>query len=223
MVERDDGTIRFTHPLLAAALYNNLGARRRRVHARIAEVVDDPIARARHLALAAEAPDSGVARLLDGAAALEAERGGSALAAELAEHAFLLTPPDERDERLRRALAAGRAELAAGEWTRARTIATDLLAEVEEGPIRAEALVLLSEFEHDDLAVPVLEEALRHAGSDVRLEARVRETVGRVRQAAAALEHWRSVHVVNAGVGFPKEVAMMGREIDAKPLVAFEL
>lgn len=50
----------------------------------------------------------------------------------------------------------------------------------------------------------------------VRLEARVRETVGRVRQAAAALEHWRSVHVVNAGVGFPKEVAMMGREIDAK-------
>ncbi len=173
VVERDDGTIRFTHPLLAAALYNNLGARRRRVHARIAEVVDDPIARARHLALAAEAPDSGVARLLDGAAALEAERGGSALAAELAEHAFLLTPPDERDERLRRALAAGRAELAAGEWTRARTIATDLLAEVEEGPIRAEALVLLSEFEHDDLAVPVLEEALRHAGSDVRLEARV--------------------------------------------------
>ena len=48
--------IRFSHPLLAAALYNNLGAERQRIHARIAEIVDDPIARARHLALSAECP-----------------------------------------------------------------------------------------------------------------------------------------------------------------------
>ena len=174
IVERHDGTIRFSHPLLAAALYNNLGAERHRIHARIAEIVDDPIARARHLALAAERPDTAVARLLDDAATLEAERGASALAAELAEQAFRLTPPDQKDQRRRRALAAGRAQLVAGEWTRARTIATDLLADVAEGPFRAEALVLLAEFEHDDLAVPVLEEALRHAMSDPRLEARVR-------------------------------------------------
>ena len=87
------------------------------------------------------------------------DRGASAVTAELAEQALRLTPPDALDDRRRRALAAARAHLAAGEWTRARTIATDLLAETEAGPLRAEALLLLAEFEHDDLAVPVLEEA----------------------------------------------------------------
>ncbi len=40
---------------------------------------------------------------------------------------------------MRNASAAARAHLAAGEWTRARTIATDLLAEAGAGPLRAEA------------------------------------------------------------------------------------
>ena len=52
----------------------------------------------------------------------------------------------------------------AGEWTRARTIATDLLAERELGPLRAEALVLLlAELESVDRSVELLEEALREA------------------------------------------------------------
>src|SRR5262249_61381404 len=37
VVERENGTIRFTHPLLSSALYNDLGERRKDVHARIAE------------------------------------------------------------------------------------------------------------------------------------------------------------------------------------------
>ena len=49
------------------------------------------------------------------------------VAAELAEQALRLTPPDRRDERRRRALAAARAHRAAGEWTHARAIATGLL------------------------------------------------------------------------------------------------
>lgn len=36
-----------------------------------------------------------------------------------------------------------------------------------------------------------------------------------VRQAAKNLDHWRAVHVAHGGVGFPKEVTMMGRAIDA--------
>ena len=37
-----------------------------------------------------------------------------------------------------------------------------------------------------------------------------------IQRAATCLEHWRAVHVVNAGVGFPTEVTMMmGRSIDA--------
>ena len=150
VIERESGTVRFTHPLLSSVLYRDLGDERRSVHARIAAIVDDPLLRARHLALSRDAPDADVAAVLDAAARLAADRGAAAVAAELAEQALRLTPPDARDERRRRALAAARAHHDAGEWTRARTIATELLAETELGPLRAEALVLLAELESVD-------------------------------------------------------------------------
>ena len=171
VIERYDGTIRFTHPLLSSVLYQDLGEDQRSVHGRLAGIVEDPLGRARHLALSSEAPDADVAAVLDDAARLASDRGASAAAAELAEQALRLTPPDEPDERHLRALAAARAHQAAGEWTRARTIATELLAETETGSLRAEALVLLAEFEHDDLAVPVLEEALREVSAQPALRA----------------------------------------------------
>jgi DNA-binding CsgD family transcriptional regulator len=171
LIERESGTIRFTHPLLASILYRDLGEERLAVHGRIAAIVEDPLLRARHLALSIDVADAAVACVLDDAAKLAADRGASAVAAELGEHALRLTPPDELDNRHRRALAAARAHLAAGEWTRARAIATDLLARTETGPPRAEALLLLARFEHDDLAVPVLQEALRESASDPRLQA----------------------------------------------------
>lgn len=178
IIERDGPLVRFTHPLLSSVLYGDLGHERRRIHARIAEIVDDPIVRARHLALGTDAPDADVARVLDEAAALAQERGAGPVTSELAEQALRLTPPELRDERHSRALAAARAHLAAGEWTRARSIVADLLAEVDEGPLRAEALLLFADFEHDDLAVPVLEEALGHAATDKRLEARIAIRLG---------------------------------------------
>jgi DNA-binding CsgD family transcriptional regulator len=92
-----------------------------------------------------------------------ADRAASAVAAELAEQALRLTPPG--NERHQRALAAARAHHSAGEWTRARTIATDLLAETNIGSLRAEALVLLAELESVDRAIDLLEEALREASS----------------------------------------------------------
>jgi DNA-binding CsgD family transcriptional regulator len=173
LIERENGTIRFTHPLLSSALYPDAGEERRSVHARIAGIVEDPLQRARHLALSKDAADPEVAAVLDGASILAAERGAAAVAAELAEHAVRLTPPDADDDRRRRALAAARAHLDAGEWTRARAIVSELLAETRAGPLRAEALLLLAEFEHDDLAVPVLQEALREAAPDTALEARI--------------------------------------------------
>ncbi|MEP6978925.1 MAG: hypothetical protein ABI948_12810, partial [Thermoleophilia bacterium] len=51
VIEREDGTIRFTHPLLSSVLYRDLGGERRSVHGRIAGIVEDPLLRARHLAL----------------------------------------------------------------------------------------------------------------------------------------------------------------------------
>ena len=173
VIERENGTIRFTHPLLSSVLYRDLGAARRGVHERLADIVEDPLLRARHLALSTESPDTSIAATLDEAGRLAADRGAFAFAAELAEHALRLTPPDALDGRHRRAFAAARAHLAAGEWTRARAIANDLLAEAECGPLRAEALLLLAEFEPDDLAVPVLAEALREASADPTLRARI--------------------------------------------------
>ena len=178
IIERDAGLIRFTHPLLSSVLYGDLGEERHEVHARVAEIVDDPILRARHLALSTDTPDPDISHLLEDAATAAADRGVPAIAAELSEQALRLTPPEREDERRRRALAASRAHLTAGEWTRARTIVTDLLAELDGGPPRAEALLLLAEFEHDDLAVPVLEEARKHAAPDLRLEANIRMRLG---------------------------------------------
>ena len=58
IIERDGPLVRFTHPLLSSVLYGGLGPERRRIHARIAEIADDPIVRARHLALAPTRPTS---------------------------------------------------------------------------------------------------------------------------------------------------------------------
>jgi DNA-binding CsgD family transcriptional regulator len=196
VIERENGTIRFTHPLLSSVLYRDLGERRRSVHERIADIVDDPIVRARHLALSSGAPAAAVAGVLEDAATLAADRGALAAAAELAEHALRLTPAGASDDRNRRGLAAARAHQAAGEWTRARTIATDLLGESGLGPLRAEALVLLAELEGLDRAVTLLEEALLAAHSQPALQARIHcrlAWASRFKKGfVGALEHARS-------------------------------
>jgi DNA-binding CsgD family transcriptional regulator len=174
VIERENGTVRFTHPLLSSVLYLDLGEERRSVHERIAAVVEDPVLRARHLALSTAVPDAVVAGALDDAAIVAADRGASAVAAELAEQALRLTPPAQREERHRRALAAARAHHAAGEWTRARTIATDLLAEAAIASVRGEALVLLAELESVTDAIALLEEALLEASARPALQADIR-------------------------------------------------
>jgi DNA-binding CsgD family transcriptional regulator len=169
VIERDGGTIRFTHPLLASALYPEQGEVRRGLHRRIAAAVDDPVLRARHLALSADGPDADIATEMDEAARGAADRGAFAVAAELAEQAVRLTPPDgsERDRRL---LVAARSQSAAGEWTRARALGDELLAGRAAGPLRAEALVLLARLEGLDRGVTLLEEALREAKSEPALQ-----------------------------------------------------
>ncbi len=195
LIERENGTIRFTHPLLSSVLYLDLGDERRSVHGRIARIVQDPLLRARHLALSTDAPDAPAAAVLEDAATLAAERGAAAAAADLAEQALRLTPPDDRDDRCRRALAAGRLHRAAGEWTRARTIAADLLAESDIGPLRAEALLLLAELEGLDPAVVLLEEAVREATSRPPLQALIQcrlAWAARFKGFVGALEHARA-------------------------------
>jgi DNA-binding CsgD family transcriptional regulator len=173
VIERESGTIRFTHPLLSSVLYRDLGEERHAIHGRIATIVDDPLVRARHLALSKTEPDAAVAGALDGAVRFATDRGAAAVAAELAEQALRLTPPETGDDHSRRALAAARAHQAAGEWTRARTIASDLLAATPPGPVRAEVLLLLSELESVDRAAALLEEAMHEEPLPPALEATV--------------------------------------------------
>jgi DNA-binding CsgD family transcriptional regulator len=173
VIEREQGTVRFTHPLLSSAVYRDLGTKAAGVHARIADLADDGLTRARHLALSKDAPDAEVAVALDEAARLATDRGASSAAAELAEHALRLTPSDQSDERHRRAIGAARAHQAAGEWTRARTIARDLLAETEPGPARADVLVLLAELESQVDSIALLEEALLEASAGSALRSTI--------------------------------------------------
>ena len=189
VIERADGTIRFTHPLLSSVLYRDLGRERPRVHRAIAQLVEDPLLRARQLALATERPDAGLAATLEDAAADALDRGTPAVAAELAEHAVRLTPPAAGEERTRRALAAARAHQAAGEWTRARAIATDLLAEANTGRWRAEALVLLANLETGDRAKELLEEALDEAGSRPELQSAIHCRLAWVTRFRAGTDH----------------------------------
>jgi nucleotide-binding universal stress UspA family protein len=55
-------------------------------------------------------------------------------------------------------------------------------------------------------------DALRELGERERGVVRLVTTI---QQAAKHLEHWQAVHVARAGAGFPKEVTMVGRAIDA--------
>jgi predicted ATPase len=86
VIEIEADRIRFAHPLLAEGMATMIGPRRRRLlHRELAELVVDPEERARHLALASDAPDAHVARALDEAAWRSRARGAPDAAAELAE------------------------------------------------------------------------------------------------------------------------------------------
>jgi DNA-binding CsgD family transcriptional regulator len=182
VVELSDGVVRFTHPLLASVLYQGAaGEERRQAHRRLAAIVDDPVERARHLAVSSDTPDEEVAAALEEAANLPRGRGAVIAVAELAEHALRLTPSDALEDRHRRTIAAARAHLEAGDTSRARALALDLLARTQAGG-RAEALVLLSDIEivvrHRKRAVELRRDALDAAAGLPALQAEIHEWLG---------------------------------------------
>jgi DNA-binding CsgD family transcriptional regulator len=174
VTEITDGVLRFTHPLLTSALYQGAsGEERCAAHRILATVLDDPVDRGRHLALATDEPDNDLATALETAAGVARDRGMPIGAAELAEHALRLTPPDAIDDRHRRALATAHAHLEAGEGGRARAIAADLAAEAPPGRRRAEALALQSDLEPPGMAVALLSEALEEAAAAPDIQATI--------------------------------------------------
>jgi DNA-binding CsgD family transcriptional regulator len=187
-VER--GRLRFKHPLLASIIYGDAGREeQRRVHAELADAVEDVEESAYHLALATELPDAMVASALDEASARASARGAPAAAAEFAEHALRLTRTDDGDAVARRTMVATDALWVAGETSRARGLLDGLAATMAPGPERAHTLRQLARARaYEDgfvAALDPLERALEEVGHDLRLR--------------AALERDVALAIMNAG------------------------
>jgi DNA-binding CsgD family transcriptional regulator len=128
--------IRFAHPLLSSGIYTDASpTQRRRMHRRLAGVVDELELRARHLALASSSGDPETLEALDDAAASAHARGAPAAAAELLELAIALGG----DTPERRVRLAGHC-FDGGDPGRARALLERAIARMQPGPLRAEGL-----------------------------------------------------------------------------------
>jgi DNA-binding CsgD family transcriptional regulator len=166
------GAVRFTHPLLREMVYGDAApTARRAVHEQLAEATDDPVERARHLALARPSPDGALAAALSDAASVARQRGAPDAAAELARLAADRTFPDAPGLAAARRLEAARHAYAAGLPDAATAYATAAIRDADEPATRVRARLLLVDLaEQDQSGVgPLLDEALADAGDDLTL------------------------------------------------------
>jgi DNA-binding CsgD family transcriptional regulator len=182
VIELQDGGIQFAHPLLASGAYLGVDApKRRAIHARLAELVQNPEEAARHLALAATGADAHVATALAAAADHAHARGAPAAAALLLERAAELTPGDDPAGARRRLGDAGYYHFESGDGRRARALLETLLAQEAPGPARARVLTRLARVRayDDDLRAPIDLglQAIVEAGDDKVLRAESHEGV----------------------------------------------
>lgn len=176
VVELGDERVHFTHPMLRSVLYQDApGPARFELHRRLAAVLTDPEAQARHLALGSTEPDESVATALEAAATRARTRGAPESAAWLAERAGRLTPAGREGDACRRLLAAADHHFEAGDMDAARSLLEQLVATLPPGPTRAGALGRLGRVRHHTdsaaAAVDLIERALAEAGFDARLRA----------------------------------------------------
>lgn len=145
VVELDGDRIRFTHPLLVAGAYEAADPlRRAQVHARLAELLEDPEARAWQLAASVEQPDEAVAEALEAAARHAQARGAPRPAALMLDRASELTPSDRAENGLRRAVDAAYLHYESGDSPRAEAQLRAVIAELPPGRVRARALMRLA-------------------------------------------------------------------------------
>src|SRR5439155_15935139 len=85
-------------------------------------------------------PDEEIAAALDAAANHALGRGAAQAAAELAERAVALTPPDALDSINRRRITAAEHCFYAGDGKKAREMLEEAVGSSQPGPLRAEAL-----------------------------------------------------------------------------------
>ena len=202
VLQRAGGRLGFTHPLLGSTVYATATPQARRsVHRRLADLVDDPEERARHLALAASGPDRHVAAALE-EAGRHARRGGAPdAAAELLELARKLTPPEDGAGLLRRSVEAAEYHFDAGDATRVTALLDEAIATAPPGRDRARILFHQATIGWLDLprVQGLAEQALREAGDDAAIR-------------AATHEHLAWVGIYRGDLAFAAEHASASRQ-----------
>ena len=168
--------VRFTHSLLGSTHYARTPiSHRRKLHRRLATVIDDEVERAQHLAMGAEAPDRDLADSLEIAAEVAARRGAHESAAQLLEDAARLTPIEQADARTTRLVASAEHRFTIGEAARARDMLDELIPQLPAGPLRGRARLQLAMVSADEpaAAIELLESALADAEADDRLRVQI--------------------------------------------------
>ena len=216
VLEVEGDRVRFAHPLLASVLYANAtAAERRRLHERLAAVLEDPEERAGHLALAAQGPDGAVAAELDEAAQKARARGAPDAAATLWEQARRFTPGELVDEAHRRGIEAAECHFEAGETERAGALLEEIVAASPSGRDRARALTRLAWVrvftEGFDVGAELFEAALAEVRDDVRLRIEIERGLAWTAQVfgnvAAAEARSRAALEMAETLGEPKVLA----------------
>jgi DNA-binding CsgD family transcriptional regulator len=177
VIEIEAGQVRFTHPLLASAVYAGASTEKRRaVHRALAHLATDPEERARHLALSSQVPDASIAAALDDASRVARARGAPDSAAELAGLARTLTPSTDTAGIVRRGVEAAGHLFDAGDAIRAQKLFLEAAAATPRGPVRADILWRLADASwlEVDLVRGYLQEGLDDASGDLRLESGIR-------------------------------------------------
>ena len=178
VLELEGGRLRFTHPLLAAAVYEAAPAgERKAAHRALADLVEDPEERALHTGRGYDEPDETVAATLEAAADRAARRGVPETAAELAQRAEQLTPPGQVEDSARRAIKSARYAGRAGDTGRTVEVLRRLVARLPAGRPRAGALALLGFMLQDE--TPLLR-AAEEAADDSELLAVVHADVSTI-------------------------------------------
>ena len=187
IVETEGERIRFTHPLLAAGVLETADPRRRaEIHARLAELLEDPEARAWQLAASVDEPDAEVAAVIEDAADHARKRGAPRPAALLLDCAEQLTPADRRADAVRRAVEAAYLHFEAGDSRRAEAKLREVIAPLPSGPLRAKAVAVLARirlYERPEEAKQLFLQVVEEAGDD-------RETLAVAHEGVAASSIW---------------------------------
>jgi DNA-binding CsgD family transcriptional regulator len=217
----DGARVRFSHPLLASAVYYGASDERRwAVHRRLAELSDDPEARALHLCRATVLPDESVAEAIEDAADRAYRRSAVHAAGWFALQARRLTPRDREEELFRRGLKVCDYTRPLGATPEVEQTIRELVASAKPGRDRARALFeASSKAENVAEKLRLSDEALREAGADARLQARIRgqqsralEGVGRLDDAAGqALGELESAEAAGDPALVLAAIARLGR------------